>query len=150
MIDRRQQLGPKARGKPVSLVQPNFLPCDIFSPLGIRCRRALKDLKSDCLENWNIRISQWFHFFKDMELASMANLRPGIIKKGTLLQVEHTMNMICHTSHTGAKIYILSKNSHVQNHILRETTFLKSQFLTKIIFSKSHFSQKSHFRSPFS
>ena len=89
MIDRRQQLGPKDRGKPVSLVQPNFLSCDIFSPLGIRCRRALKTLKSDCLEHWNIRISQWFHFFKDMELASMANLRPGIIKKGTLLQVQN-------------------------------------------------------------
>ena len=71
-------------------------------------------------------------------------------------------------SHTGAKIHILSKNSHIENpnfykiHLseisfFTKFTFLKSHFhkihnseisiFTKFTFSKPYFSQNSHFLS---
>ena len=70
--------------------------------------------------------------------------------------------------HTGVKIHIgskkllvqnhigiskyshISRNSHFQNRIFSIIHLFKITFLTKIAFSKYHFSQKLHFRSPFS
>ena len=69
--------------------------------------------------------------------------------------------------HTGVKIHIGSKKLLVQNHIFQKIHIFqeihifkivffsiihlfKITFLTKIAFTKYHFSQKLHFRSPFS
>ena len=49
--------------------------------------------------------------------------------------------------HTGAKIHISSKNSHVQNHMIQEICIFKIIILFKLTFSKSHFQQESYFQN---
>ena len=50
--------------------------------------------------------------------------------------------------YTGAKIHILSKNSHFQNLIFHKIHHFKILIFTKFTFSKSQFSQNSHSKNP--
>ena len=53
------------------------------------------------------------------------------------------------TTHTGAKIHILYKNSHIQNHSIDKTRIFKISLLTKITFQKPIFHKKSYFQISF-
>ena len=49
--------------------------------------------------------------------------------------------------HAGAKIHIVSKNSHIENPNFHKIHILKISFFTKFTISKSHFLQNSHFQN---
>ena len=86
-----------------------------------------------------------------------------VFGREVFLQVEIVLSLSYQVSqqvHTGAKIHICSKKSHVQNHKIHEThifkieffaqfTFLKSLFLTKIWTLKIAFFTKITFHTPF-
>ena len=98
---------------------------------------------------------------------TMSKRQKGIPERNDYFTTFFSIQML----HTGAKIHISSKKSHVKGHIIQEIhifqiallakfTFLRSHFknrifhknynfkisfFTKVTFSKSHFSQNSHF-----
>ena len=58
---------------------------------------------------------------------------------------ESEVSIISILNHTGAKIHILSKNSHIENINFYKILISEISFFTKFTFVNSQFSQKSHF-----
>ena len=85
---------------------------------------------------------------EDFGLANGLNDLSGVVRI-TVIFVKKMF--VCHASfttvfsileiHTGAKKHILSKKSHVQNHIFQEINIFKIAFSAKFTCSKSHISR---------